>query len=121
MSTPTLLSYQQILGSSNEMMDNFATGIESMVKDKKIGKEFLDSVIEKLGPNVNKNSDYIDEIDKELISRVQRDLPGSITSKVMTTWYKRLQEAQAAFVKDNPEPEKVEEVKKPNFKVHKKK
>lgn len=127
-STPSLLAYQQIVGVANQQMDRFATDVQEMVEKKQIDKDYFDNLVKDLDPKVHANNVILEEIDKELLRRVNRDLKGATTGRIMTSVFAGFRKAEEAFRARQPKvsqevtadmvPDPTPK-KKPNLKVEK--
>jgi len=105
MSTTELVAYQNLIGMSNEHLDQFATQLQGFVKEGSVPKSFYDDIIDELRPKILKNNEYIDSIEKEIYNRVRKNMPGVTMPSALTKLYKRMRVSAEEFAKQNTKQE----------------
>lgn len=105
MSTTELVAYQNLIGMSNEHLDQFATQLEGFVKEGSVPKSFYEDILNELQPKILKNNEYIDSIEKEIYNRVRKNMPGVTMPSALTRLYKRVRKSAEEFAKQNAKQE----------------
>ena len=104
MSTEVLMSYQNIIAVANQHMDKFATEIVEDKKTNVVSEDFVKEMHEYLGAKVKANNEIIYEIDKEILSRVKKSLPGATLGNIMTSVFKRYEKELERMKELNKKP-----------------
>jgi hypothetical protein len=83
-SVPTLISFQQVIETASREMYSFFQKLIEEEKDGKISKEFLKKIEDRLESAVEKNNIYGAALEKEIYSRIKKEVSEDITtSEVM--------------------------------------
>lgn len=98
--TSVLINAQQIIQHASQELHNFFGHIEKEHQQLHVSTSYYTKIEAELRHRVEENNRVMDEIEKELFSRIERDFPGSTTSLIMRRLVPAYEKEYDEFTKD---------------------
>jgi hypothetical protein len=91
MSTQSIISAQQIIQMGSEQMHGFFGEVSKKQKEGLVSLSYKDELENHLRKRINRNNEIVDDLDKEIFKRIERDFGGT-TPKIMPLLVRKFEE-----------------------------
>ncbi len=109
--TTLLISAQQIIQMGSEQMHGFFGSVEKAYQEGKVSLSYKSRLEMNLRGKITKNNEIVDELDKEIFGRIERDFGGT-TPKVMLSLVTAFENEKVEHAPKEKEPLTPKEEKK---------
>jgi hypothetical protein len=114
MSTQSIISAQQIIQMGSEQMHGFFGEVSKKQKEGLVSLSYKDELENHLRKRINGNNEIVDNLDKEIFKRIERDFGGT-TPKIMPLLVRKFEEEKQdmeAIKKEVASEKEVKQLKK---------
>jgi hypothetical protein len=91
MSTQSIISAQQIIQMGSEQMHGFFGEVSKKQKEGLVSLSYKNELENHLRKRINGNNEIVDNLDKEIFKRIERDFGGT-TPKIMPLLVRKFEE-----------------------------